>query len=215
MRINFFLILLMMLLSGSADLHAADGIEKSHEFETWLSVRVKKDFKKEVELGLELQTRLFEYQGTFAEGFINYELFKFLNLGGEVRFVFEKGGSTIYRLAPYAGIKATKKDLSVGYQFKFLSKHARHIESDFSMRHKVGIKYKVKKDWRVGTSLETTLKQRDDHFELSKFRWMINTRYRFSKMHYLSWFYGIERIIKKNGSLVQNHIVGTRYDIQW
>ncbi len=212
-QITIFLFLVFFTIPSFAQ----DEGEKVKDFELWLAVQASKKFDKDIELALEVQSRLIDYSQTFAEIGFNYKALDFLNLGTNLRFKFLEGGTTEYRIAPFIGIEAGKKDVEMAYQFKYQATFSRFDDPKSSLRSKVSAKYKINKKWRLATSMEIFMSKKDEVFWINKFRWMLSCRHKFSKRHYLTWFYGIQREnrFEADDDIVQMHIVGTRYDIKW
>jgi hypothetical protein len=191
--------------------------EVEKDVESWVSVKATKRFDFDLDVSLEQQVRFLKYQQTFTEIGLKYTALGFLDIGSEMRFKFLSGGRTEYRLAAFLGVEAEKKDFEAGFRFKVTSNYSRFDDPFVVLRNKMDFKYTIRKDWRIGTELELFLPREDDIFWLGRYRWAIELRYKFTKMHLLTIFYGIERDndLDEDDPVVLRHLFGTRYDIRW
>ena len=210
-------VLLSLALLCTVSTMQAQDQQKEADFETWLSIVLSKRFDFDLDISLEQQVRLFEYSQTFTQVGLEYKALDFINMGGEMRFKFLKGGQTEYRLAAFIGLEAEKKDFTLAYRFKAQSNYSRFDDPSVTLRNKLTAKYSIKKDWRISSSFELFLSRQDDRFWLRKYRWMMALRYKVNKTHLVSVFYGIQKTgdLDLDDPIILMHIVGTRYDIRW
>jgi hypothetical protein len=183
----------------------------------WFELEFKKEITSKLDFELVPEYRLspeLEWDEYFIEAGIQYELFKFLKVGGAYRFYQENkkkndetGHRYIFDVKPELEIDRFELQWRIRYISYFKSEDV--DEAKPYLRYRLKVKYNIKKsDFEPYAHVETYQDLKKDDF--TKIRYTGGLNYEITNRHSVSLFYRYQDFWEKEEVL---HIVGFGYSL--